>query len=261
MHGEYRFRRQFWAKTTIPHIFTSLLAGFREAGDNLYYLQQRTPAIACPFTTYRVSPPGERADSMQKEAGAKSSVITFRVPQDVLEFIRQEAMERQVSLNTVVNQILTKHYEWDAFAEKYGFVSVSPEYYKGILDATDGKALEQRALQTAPQLRDYIRLAEKSEDVESMLHGFRIGAKYSGLGRLEMKREEPKYQLYLHHGFGEKHSLYVKNLLESIISSIVGTTPTSEMTANSVVIGFQTARARFVADLKRRKTAKEPKND
>jgi len=197
---------------------------------------------------------------MQKETGAKSAVITFRVPEEVLDFVRQEAIEQKVSLNTVVNQILTKHYEWDAFAQKYGFVSFSPEYYKGLLEAADEKALARQALRTAPLLTDYIRLSENGVDVESMIHGFRIAAKYNGLGRLEMKREEPRYQLYLHHRFGEKHSVYVKSLLESIISSIVGTTPTTEMTANSVIVGFQTTRARFVADLKRRKTAKESKN-
>ncbi len=178
----------------------------------------------------------------------------------MLEFIRQEAFDQKVSLNTVVNQILTKHYEWDAFTQKYGFVTLSPEYYNGVLDAADEKALTQRALQTGPQLIDYIRLTEKSTDVESMIHAFRIAAKYGGLGSLEMKREEPKYQLYLHHRFGAKHSLYVKNILQSLISGIIGTTPTTEMTANSVIIGFQTTRARFVADLKRRKTAKESKN-
>ncbi len=178
----------------------------------------------------------------------------------MLEFIRQEAMEQHVSLNTVVNQILTKHYEWDAFTQKYGFVSLSPEYYKDVLEAADEEALAQRALQAGPQLRDYVRLYEKSADVESMIHSFRIAAKYSGLGSLEMKREEPKYQLFVHHGFGRKHSLYVKNMLESVISSIVGTAATSEMTNNSVVVDFQTTRARFVDALKRRKTAKASKN-
>lgn len=197
---------------------------------------------------------------MQKETEAKSAVITFRVPAEVLEFVRQEATEQKVSLNTVVNQILTKHYEWDAFAQKYGFVNLPPEYYKDILEATDGDVLARLALQSGPQSRDYILFHEKSADVESMIHAFRIAAKYSGLGSLEMKREEPKYQLYVHHRFGEKHSIYVKNLLGSVISSIVGTTPTTEMTANSVVVAFETTRARFVADLKRRKMAKEPKN-
>ena len=194
---------------------------------------------------------------MQKEIGAKSSVITFRVPEALLDFIRQEALEQKTSLNTIVNQILTKHYEWDSFAEKYGFVNFPPEYYKDLLDAADEDILAQRGLEAGPQSRNYIQLSEKSADVESMIHAFRVSAKYSGLGRLELKREEPKYQLFVHHGFGKKHSIFVKSLLESVIRGIVGTTPTSELTANSVVVGFQTTRAKFVADLKRRKTAKE----
>ena len=198
---------------------------------------------------------------MQKETGSKSSVITFRVPEELLEFVRHEALEQKTSMNTVVNQILTKHYEWDAFAQKYGFMSCPPEYYKDILEAADEEILSRRGMDSGPQWKDYIRLYEKSADVESMIHAFRIAAKYSGLGSLEMKREEPNYQLYVHHGFGKKHSLYLKNILESTISSVVGTTPTSEMTPTSVVVGFHTTRARFVDDLKRRKTAKETKSD
>lgn len=197
---------------------------------------------------------------MLRETPAKSSVITFRVPEELLEFVRQEASEQKTSLNAVMNQILTKHYEWDAFAQKYGFVQVPPEYYKDLLEATDERVLANRALDAGPQSRDYIRLRWKTANIDSMIQAFRDSAKYSGLGNMEMSKDESKYQLHIHHQFGKKHSLYVKNLLESVITLIAGSPPSSEMTDNSVIIEFQTPQAQFVADLRRRKNAKEPVN-
>ncbi len=190
-----------------------------------------------------------------KETTNKNSVITFRVPEELLESVRKEASEQKVSLNAVVNQILTRHYEWDAFAQKYGFVSFPPEYYKDILDIVDEDGLSRKALESGPQSRDYLLLRWKKADIETMLEAFRISSKYSGLGNLEMKKEGSKFQLYFHHGFGRKHSLYVKGLLESAIIA-AGSTPTSEMTANSVIVEFQTPRSRFVADIRHRKTAR-----
>ena len=190
-----------------------------------------------------------------KETGSKNSVITFRVPEELLDFIRQEALEQKVSLNTVVNQILTKHYEWDAFAQKYGFVSYPPEYYKDILETADENGLSQKGLESGPQSRNYVLQRWKKADIETMLEAFRISSKYSGLGNLEMKKEGSRFQLYIHHGFGRKHSIYVKSLLESAILA-AGSTPTSEITANSIIVEFQTPRSRFVADIRRRKTAK-----
>lgn len=190
-----------------------------------------------------------------KEASSKTSVITFRVPEELLDFIRQEALEKKVSLNTVVNQILTKHHEWDAFAQKYGFVSFPPEYYKDLLETVDEKDLTRKGLESGSQSRDYVLQRWKKADIETMLEAFRVSSKYSGLGNLEMKKEGSRFQLYIHHGFGRKHSLYVKGLLESAILA-AGSTPTSEMTANSVIVEFQTPRSRFVADIRRQKTAK-----
>ncbi len=177
-----------------------------------------------------------------------------------MESVRQEASEQKVSLNAVVNQILTRHYEWDAFAQKYGFVSFPPEYYKDILDVADENGLSRKALESGPQSRDYLLLRWKKADIETMLEAFRISSKYSGLGNLEMKKDGSKFQLYIHHGFGRKHSLYVKSLLESAIIA-AGSTPTSEMTASSVIVEFQTPRSRFVADIRRRKTAKASINE
>ena len=47
--------------------------------------------------------------------------VTFRIDSRKLETLRADAEENQVSLNTLVNQVLTNYIEWDMVAAKAGY--------------------------------------------------------------------------------------------------------------------------------------------
>ncbi len=54
----------------------------------------------------------------------KTSVATFRLPDPLLEQLRSEAIAERISLNTLVNQVLHRHAEWDVYVEKMGMINL-----------------------------------------------------------------------------------------------------------------------------------------
>ena len=42
--------------------------------------------------------------------------ITFRIPSSSINLLREESKKKQVSLNTLVNQILKDHLDWHTYA-------------------------------------------------------------------------------------------------------------------------------------------------
>ena len=55
---------------------------------------------------------------------SESESITFRIPAKLLDELRQESEKKQVSLNTLTNQIFTDHIVWHTYAKRTGLFYV-----------------------------------------------------------------------------------------------------------------------------------------
>src|SRR3989337_339374 len=67
----------------------------------------------------------------------KTRSITYRLPENLVEELETESMEKNISQNVLVKQILEKHVQWDRYADKIGMIPVP----KNILDEL-GKEME-----------------------------------------------------------------------------------------------------------------------
>jgi hypothetical protein len=54
----------------------------------------------------------------------KSETTTFRFDSETLKSLRQEAKQKDISTNTLLNQIVKEHLKWHANASKAGFIAV-----------------------------------------------------------------------------------------------------------------------------------------
>ena len=61
------------------------------------------------------------SDEIQKQA---TEGITFRIPSSSISQLREESKMKQVSLNTLVNQILKDHLDWHRYAAQAGMFHV-----------------------------------------------------------------------------------------------------------------------------------------
>ena len=63
-----------------------------------------------------------------------SSVITSRVKDDVKRKLENECELKNLTLNTLVSQILSRHTDWGRFANEAGFVYLTKEDAKAFLE-------------------------------------------------------------------------------------------------------------------------------
>lgn len=55
----------------------------------------------------------------------KTTTMTFRIDENVMMKLRKESNQREISINTLVNQTLKRFVEWDMFEPKVGMVTLA----------------------------------------------------------------------------------------------------------------------------------------
>jgi len=152
-----------------------------------------------------------------KRAPAKrveSKTASFRIDTGLLEKLQQEAELKQISLNTLANQVFREYVEWYASAPKSGYVTVRKSLIVRMLnDMTEEEVLDY-AKTTAADSRDINLLLTGEYTLSSVLqvieHKVRIsGYKY----RREVKGDTQSY--IIQHDLGRKWSLYLGTLFKA----------------------------------------------
>ena len=77
---------------------------------------------------------------LQKKAKTRS--ITYRLPEKIVEELEAESMQKNISQNVLVKQILEKYIQWDKFANKIGFIPVPNGILHALGDELDGKNID-----------------------------------------------------------------------------------------------------------------------
>ena len=70
-------------------------------------------------------------DEIQKQG---TEGITFRIPSSSINLLREESKKKQVSLNTLVNQILKDHLDWYTYAAQARMFHVPRSTFSRLVD-------------------------------------------------------------------------------------------------------------------------------
>ncbi|MDQ5870552.1 MAG: hypothetical protein M3530_12625, partial [Thermoproteota archaeon] len=74
---------------------------------------------------------------------AKKTVLkTIRMTQELDDILHKDSGTKKIGVNTLVSTIFTKYAEWDRFAEKYGFMYLSREFFNLVLQTVDVEKLK-----------------------------------------------------------------------------------------------------------------------
>lgn len=71
----------------------------------------------------------------------KSAIISVRVDPDVKNKLEVESEMKNLTLNTLIGQIISKHVSWDRFAEDIGFVFLTKPFLRAILSHVPDKEM------------------------------------------------------------------------------------------------------------------------
>jgi hypothetical protein len=169
----------------------------------------------------------------------KTVLRTVRLNQELDSILRDDAELHDLTVNGLINRIMTKYVEWDRHAERFGFVSFARQTFKSILEEVDECKVEQIATKTAsPILKAVTLFWFKELNAETLLKTISNYCKYSGLGVSEIEVDGAQCTMTFHHDLGRKYSIYLKNAISQFVKTTLGLVSKTEITHDLVLVSF-----------------------
>lgn len=145
---------------------------------------------------------------MPRTKGAQQNEsVTFRIESGCLGELRKEAEQKQISINTLVNQILSQHIKWYSQATNAGFTLVKKNLLANMMDKISEEELVKITNQIAKEeLRDTVLLLRGKYNLSSALDVFDNWAKAAGHSH-HHNIAGNMHSYLIQHNLGKKYSL------------------------------------------------------
>jgi hypothetical protein len=142
--------------------------------------------------------------------------VTLRFDKEILDNLRKEAKEKQISLNVMINQIATQHLDWHANAVKAGFITVRKGKIVKMLDKISEKDMIEIGEYIAKkESKGFVMMLRNEYNITSALDVIETWIKISGYSyRHEIRGFDHSY--IIQHEIGKKWSLYLRELYRFI---------------------------------------------
>lgn len=157
----------------------------------------------------------------EKDSAKKTTTMTFRIDEGVMKALKAESDKKEVSLNTLVNQILKRFVDWDMYEPKVGMIPIAKPVVSALFENVGEKELVELARKVGKNAVHDIALFMKSKvDLDSFLSWFEMRMKNSSI-ELSHSVTSDVHTYIIKHDLGYNWSLYHKTLLELIFNEVL----------------------------------------
>lgn len=179
---------------------------------------------------------------MAPERSRKTVLRSLRISREMDEILQKEASSRGVSFNALASSIFKKFAEWDRYAERYGFVTITRDGFRAIHEAIDDETLVNLMKDIGSRNpREASLFWFKRLDLETFLAWLSLHCKYGKIAECEIDALGRRYSITLHHALGKKYSLALGSWCDRALRTIAHVSPKLELSENSVMITFETS--------------------
>ena len=170
----------------------------------------------------------------------KSSSVTFRIDEKYDEGLRKLAEEKNISLNTLANQIFGHYVENETFARKFGVLKMSTDTFRRILSKISDNDIVDLAIRGGSQeATEFILFKWKELNLNSVTEFIKFYFGYCGFGRCDLQQTDGKISFSVHHDLKEKGSLFLKHFIESLIQTTLNKDCATTITEDTATFSFQ----------------------
>ena len=179
------------------------------------------------------------SDHYRESESKKTSTMTFRIDGQVLKVLKAESERRQISLNTLVNQLLKRFIEWDMFEPKVGMIPMAKPIVIELFDNLSKEEITNMALNIGKNVVYDIALFMKNKmDLESFISWFETRMRSSSI-EINHSVDNDIHTYTMKHELGEKWSLYHKVVLELMFNEIFEKRIDIDITNTTIRFKFQ----------------------
>ena len=167
----------------------------------------------------------------------KTVTRSFRINESAFLALEEEAKKRNISLNTLVNQLFLSYANFDRYFQRLGMLKMSKVTFRKILKAAPDNEIIELASEVAQNSSRIIILARYGTlSLTSVLDYLNNLADYAYfVERSEVVSPGGKRVITLIHSYGEKGSVFV-NAYAKALFDLINVEPKLNSTENSVTI-------------------------
>ncbi|MCH7969291.1 MAG: hypothetical protein IH841_08635 [Thaumarchaeota archaeon] len=165
----------------------------------------------------------------------KTRSITYRLPERIVEELETEAMQKNISQNVLVKQILEKFIQWDRFSDKIGMIPVPKSILEALGVDMEGKDIDEIINVIKPVIKDNVMFIKGDYDLKRCIETLEDYMRASGM-KSDHRIEGNLHHFIIQHGLGMKWSVFTEQLLKEIFHDFLPDKNLKCKTTDSTVI-------------------------
>jgi hypothetical protein len=165
----------------------------------------------------------------------KTRSITYRLPEKIVDELETEAMQKNISHNVLVKQILEKYLQWDKFANKIGFIPVPNGILQALGDELDGKNIDAIIKVVHPIIKNTVMYMKGGYDLMRCIETLEDYMRAAGM-KSDHRIEGNLHHFIIQHDLGLKWSVFTEQLLSEIFRGFMPDKNIKFQTTESTVI-------------------------
>jgi hypothetical protein len=165
--------------------------------------------------------------------------VTFRIPSRSVNQLRKESKKKQISLNTLMNQIIKDHLEWHTYAGQAKMIPIPRATFSRLLDKFTDEELSKFAVPVAEKdLVDVGLLLEGEITIQSFVRRLE---KLSRISNFPFRHEitGDTHNFLIQHDMGKNFSFFLKELYRHILEEMFERKLDCTITDNTIVLRFE----------------------
>ena len=170
----------------------------------------------------------------------KSVTRTMRIDEGVDDILKSEAKKRGVSVNTLLDQYLTRYAESYRFFENLMAIVLSPQTLIGLLQFIEEEDIEELGASLGKE-RPFDLLLKRGVQPSyeaAKWYLTRVLGAHSGWFSSSVNDNGVKELVHMSHPFGIKWSMFLKGYLSSFFNETLGFTPEVQILSASVTFSI-----------------------
>jgi hypothetical protein len=161
--------------------------------------------------------------------------ISYRLPEHIVNELETEAMQKEVSQNVLVKQILEKYIKWDRFADKIGIIPVPKDILRILGEEMKGEEINKIIDVMNPMIKDWVMFMKGNYDLKRAIEALEDYMRASGMTS-DHRIEGGVHHFIIQHNLGIKWSLFTEQLLKQIFHQFLpDTTMRCKTTPNTTI--------------------------
>ena len=172
-------------------------------------------------------------------AKKKTETATFRIDKDILDKLHTNAKVDKITLNALINQILTQFVDWYEPAKKAGMVPLPKILLVKIMNKlTKEEILQIAEYMVTKEIKDIILVLKKEHNLSAFMEVVESWAKASDLSFSHEELGGNTHRYVIGHGMGKNWSLYFGFLFTRMFEELGIPHVNFEITDKNLIFNF-----------------------